>query len=84
MVVASKDKKLASAAQQLLASPHLRISTSRYMFFFFILFKTTFFPTNRMRVEVLYLIGCFWIRVTLKISFFSSHLMVEVHQISPR
>ncbi|KAJ3669393.1 hypothetical protein LUZ60_011343 [Juncus effusus] len=28
MVVASKDKKLASAAQQLLASPHLRISTS--------------------------------------------------------
>ncbi|XP_072968926.1 glycerol-3-phosphate dehydrogenase [NAD(+)] 2, chloroplastic isoform X1 [Typha angustifolia] len=28
MVVASKDKKLASAVQQLLASPHLRISTS--------------------------------------------------------
>ncbi|KAF3334669.1 glycerol-3-phosphate dehydrogenase [Carex littledalei] len=28
MVVASKDKKLASAIQQLLASPHLRISTS--------------------------------------------------------
>lgn len=30
MVVASKDKKLANAAQQLLASGHLRISTSRY------------------------------------------------------
>lgn len=29
MVVASKDKKLASAAQQLLASPNLRISSSR-------------------------------------------------------
>ncbi|KAK1284753.1 hypothetical protein QJS10_CPB21g01631 [Acorus calamus] len=28
MVVASKDKKLASAAQQLLASPHLRINSS--------------------------------------------------------
>ncbi|OAY83494.1 Glycerol-3-phosphate dehydrogenase (NAD(+)) 2, chloroplastic, partial [Ananas comosus] len=28
MVVASKDKKLASAVQQLLASPHLRINTS--------------------------------------------------------
>lgn len=30
MVVASKDKKLANAAQQLLTSSHLRISTSRY------------------------------------------------------
>jgi len=30
MVVASKDKKLAHATQQLLASSHLRISTSRY------------------------------------------------------
>lgn len=31
MVVASKDKKLANAAQQLLASSYLRISTSRYI-----------------------------------------------------
>ncbi|KAM6555698.1 hypothetical protein CsatB_002717 [Cannabis sativa] len=30
MVVASKDKKLANAVQQLLASDHLRINTSRY------------------------------------------------------
>lgn len=31
MVVASKDKKLADAVQQLLASNRLRISTSRYL-----------------------------------------------------
>lgn len=30
MVVASKDKKLANAVQQLLASSYLRINTSRY------------------------------------------------------
>lgn len=33
MVVASKDKKLANAVQQLLASSYLRINTSRYNIF---------------------------------------------------
>ncbi|KAH9702918.1 glycerol-3-phosphate dehydrogenase (NAD(+)) 2 [Citrus sinensis] len=49
MVVASKDRKLANAVQQLLASKHLRISTSRC---------STFHVFTNSRVFTLYLYQC--------------------------
>lgn len=55
MVVASKDKKLAHATQQLLASSLLRISTSRYTNF--IKLKGIKFYTLKLIYKLLFLLN---------------------------